>query len=444
MAARQSVPSVSRRAFLLGATAAAVAPRRAGAALPSNPDVVVIGAGAAGLAAARALMDEGVSVAVLEARWRIGGRAYTESETFGVPYDQGCHWLHNEGHNPWIDYGRDNGFTLYPARTDAALFIGEREATAAEYEAYGKAHDAALRAISEAGEAERDIAASEVVAAKGAWAPLIAAQHGAWSMGKDLGEFSCLDWWNSAGGGDWLCKEGFGSLVAHYGRGLPVRLSSPVERVRWDGPDVTVEFPAGSLRAKAAIVTVSTGVLAAGKIAFDPPLPAETREAFARISMGSYNNIALMFSEDLFGLGDDAYLAYRMDSPEGMGLIANVAGTGLSYGYVGGGFGRALEEAGVEAAVDFGLGEVRKLVGGRADRAFVKGTMSRWGEDPWTLGAYASAEPGYTHLRDALRRPVAERVFFAGEACHPDLWATCGGALLSGIQTAAAVIRVLR
>lgn len=440
----QSPSLVSRRAFLLGATAAALTPRWAGAALPSNPDVVVIGAGAAGLAAARTLMEDGFSVALLEARWRTGGRAYTETETFGVPYDQGCHWLHNEGHNPWIDYGRDHGFTVYRARSDETLFVGAREATEAEYAAYDTAYNTASRAIAKAGEAERDIAAGEVVPEKGAWAPLVAAQHGAWSMGKDLGDFSCLDWWNSAGGGDWFCKEGFGSLVAHYGRDLPVKLSSPVRRIRWDGPGVTVEFPAGSLRAKAAIVTVSTGVLAAEKIAFDPPLPVETREAFDRISMGTYNNIALMFSEDLFELGDDAYIAYRMETPEGMGLISNVSGTGLSYGYVGGSFGHELERAGAEAAVDFGLGEVRKLVGGRTDRAFVKGTMSRWGEDPWTLGAYASAEPGYTHLREMLRQPVGERVFFAGEACHPDLWATCGGALLSGIQTAGAVSRALQ
>ena len=440
----RSPSAVSRRAFLLGAGAAALTPRWAGAALPSNPDVIVIGAGAAGLAAARSLMEDGLSVAVLEARWRIGGRAYTERETFGVPYDHGCHWLHNAGHNPWIDYGKDNGFSIYPARRGVTLFIGDREATDAQYDAYGKTYDAALQAISNAGRADRDIAASQVVAAKGAWAPLVAAQEGAWSMGKDLDDFSCLDWWNSAGGGDWFCKEGFGSLVAHYGRDLPVRLSTPVEQVRWDGSEVTVSFPDGSLQAKAVIVTVSTGVLAAGTIAFDPPLPLETQEAFARISMGTYNNIALMFSEDLFGLGDDAYLAYRMDSPEGMGLITNVSGTRLSYGYVGGRFGRELEQAGVEAAVDFGLGEVRKLVGGRADRAFVKGAMSRWGEDPWTLGAYASAEPGYTHLREVLRRPIGGRVFFAGEACHPALWATCGGALLSGIQTAGAVTRVLR
>ena len=89
------------------------APKRA--LQSSDVDVVVVGAGAAGLSAARTLTEKGHSVAVLEARSRIGGRAFTESNTFGVPYDHGCHWLHDESSNPWVKYGQDHGFDLYPA-----------------------------------------------------------------------------------------------------------------------------------------------------------------------------------------------------------------------------------------------------------------------------------------------------------------------------------------
>ncbi len=82
---------------------------------PANPDVVIVGAGMTGLTAARGLMDKGLSVAVLEARDRIGGRAFTESTTFGVPYDHGCAWLHSADVNPVTRFAEDFGFTTVPA-----------------------------------------------------------------------------------------------------------------------------------------------------------------------------------------------------------------------------------------------------------------------------------------------------------------------------------------
>ena len=95
---------------------------------------VVVGAGAAGLSAARTLTEEGHSVAVFEARARIGGRAFTESNTFGVPYDRGCHWLHVASQNHWIKYGRDNGFDMYPSPSAELMYVGNRCATQLELE----------------------------------------------------------------------------------------------------------------------------------------------------------------------------------------------------------------------------------------------------------------------------------------------------------------------
>lgn len=436
---------LDRRAFLATAGAAALlAPRTPRAALPANPDVVVIGAGAAGLAAARTLIERGLEVVVLEARDRIGGRAHTDHATFGVPYDVGCHWLHVAHLNPWVDYAQRHGFTVYPAPDTETLYAGDREATDEEYDAYQRAWNRASDAVGGAGRAGRDVSAASVLDLDDRWMRLVGTSMGPWEMGKDPQDFSCLDWWSFEDGADWFCTEGFGTLVAHYGRGLPVSLATPASAVRWNGPGVAVDTPAGTLAAKAAIVTVSTGVLAARRPAFDPAPPAEQAEAFARISMGTYNHIALLFSEDIFGQGADSYLTYSIDPERAMGLITNISGTRLSFNYVGGSFGRELERAGPEAAVDWALGGLRGLFGGAVDRAFVKGTMTRWGEDPWTLGSYASAEPGYTHLREVLRRPLGERVFFAGEACHPSLWATCAGAYLSGLETAEEVARRLQ
>jgi len=428
-------PALTRRAVLGGLASLATAP--ALAALPPDPDVIVVGAGAAGLAAARTLIDRGLSVVVLEARERIGGRAYTESETFGVPYDRGCHWLHNAYMNPWVAFGEANGFDVYPSPGAYAAYDGTEEVSSADYAAMDEAYDAAIKAMYDAGREGRDVAASQVVSGEGTWAPLVACWIGGWSMGKDLDAISCLDYWNGeAGYENWFCKQGFGTLVAQYGQGLPVELSTPVTGIDWSGDGVRVETDKGTLGAKAVIVTVSTGVLAADLIRFTPALEPDKQESFRRISMGTFNNIALQFSRDIFGLGNDAYWDYKPATTDAVGFMTNISGTNLSFGFVGGSFGRQLIDAGVEAAVDFALGELKKSLGNDIHKDFVKGAYTMWDKDPWTLGSYASAEPGYYHMREVLRRPVGDRIFFAGEACNELLWATCAGAQFSGIDTA--------
>ena len=429
----------SRRRFLSTTALLPALPVLTLAAQSSNVDVVVIGAGAAGLAAARTLIAEGRSVTVLEARERIGGRAYTESETFGVPYDHGCHWLHVASLNPWIQYAKDHDFDVYPAPDNEAVYVGDRPADETEIAALDKARRALYSAIGGAG--QQDVSPASVFDLSKRWHQVAANETGPQGMGKDLEDFSCADWWNSEGGKDWFCKQGFGLLVAHYGRDIPVQLSTAVTRVELENDGVSIETTSGTVRAKAVIVTVSTGVLAAEKITFGPSLPDKILEAFQGISMGTYNNIGLLFSEDVFGQGPDAYLTYESSSYRATGFLTNISGTALTFGYVGGSFGRELEIAGVEAAVDFALEELKKTLGNNVQDKFVKGSVSRWGEDPWTLGSYASAEPGAYHLRRALREPVDKKIFFAGEACHKDLWATCAGAHLSGIETANEVNR---
>jgi monoamine oxidase len=435
----------TRRGILAGAGAGALAlgAMPVAASVPSDPDVVIIGAGAAGLGAARTLMAQGVSVAVIEASDRIGGRAYTDYETFGVPYDMGCHWLHVAQLNPFVDFAEANGYQVYPARDEFELYADGRLATEENIDGLMDAYNDMMDAISEAGIDERDVSAGSVVSRRGPWAPLAEAWIGPWSMGKELDEFSCADWWNYEDGPDWFCTQGFGTLVAHYGSNIPVMLNTPATTVRWGGGGVEVETPAGTIHAKAVIVTVSTGVLAAGDIAFEPALPVAKQESFQYISMGTYNHIALYFSDDVFGLGPDAYVDRQIESTESTGFLANISGSNLVFGYTGGREGRLLEKAGVEAAVDFGLSEIRKFLGSSVDKKFINGNFTRWSEDPWTRGSYASADPGYTHLRATLREPVVDKVFFAGEACSEMLWATCAGALDSGILTAQDVHRVV-
>ena len=200
----------------------------------------------------------------------------------------------------------------------------------------------------------------------------------------------------------------------------------------------------GTIRARAVILTVSTGVLAAEGIAFDPPLPGEKQEAINAIPTGYYNHIALQFREDIFGMGADGYVLHRVgDDNQAFGALTNASGSGLAYCDVGGSFARELELAGEAAATDFVVGKLRSLIGGDVDKYLAKSAVSNWGEDPLIRGCYASAAPGGYPMRAVLRAPLADRVFFAGEACHKDLWATVGGADLTGVSAAEDVARTL-
>lgn len=438
----------ARRRFLAGTSALLTAPFWPSLGLASEPDVVVIGAGAAGIAAAKKLLAAGRSVTIVEAADRIGGRVVTDSAIFGAPFDLGAHWLHYGEDNPFVDYGQEQGFTLYEAPEDEILYVGDREATAAEYKAFEVARKAAATAIDQAGKAGRDVSPASVVPDLGPWHDTVHLMLGPYAMAKDFDRFSCLDWYSAEEGTNWYCKEGFGALWAHSARGVPVQLGTRAEVVRWGGPGVAVETSRGTIRARACIVTVSTGVLAQEGLRFDPPLSAAKRDVFHGISMGLYNHIALRFRENIFGIGDDGYVTYKLDadgarSPTGIGLLTNVSGSGLTYADVGGALAGALEAEGEAAALDFALGELRGLFGSSVERAFVKGSVTAWGRNPLTRGAYASAEPGATPQRAMLRAPVGERIWFAGEACHDTEWATVGGAHKSGRAVAEAVMKAL-
>lgn len=440
--------AINRRRFLLlGGTLASASlwPR---VARPTQPDVIVIGAGAAGMAAARTLIEAGLEVTVVEADKRIGGRVHTDTSIFGVPYDIGAHWLHIGHLNPFVRYGQKNGFDVYEAPDEESLYVGDREATDGEYAEYEGALNATYRAIAKAGRSGQDVSAASVAPQGGDWSSLAHMVIGPWSMGKNLDQFSTADWWSGEDGTDWYCRQGYGTLWSHSAQGIQVELSTRVTKIDWGGPGVKVHTDRGVITARACIVTVSTGILASETLRFVPELSPAKQESFHRISMGLYNHIAFQFRRNFFGTGEDGYLLYKLPPsdggpPYGFGLLTNIGGTNLSYGDVGGRLAWALEDEGTEAALSFGLEQLRKIFGSDVDKEFVKGHVTTWGRNPFTLGSYASAEPGAYHLRATLREPVGDRVWFAGEACSPNLWAMVAGAHLSGIQVAKNVAMVL-
>ena len=428
---------------MLRTMAAATLPSSVFARDTAEPDVVVVGAGAAGLAAARSLLDAGLSVIVLEAEERIGGRAFTESETFGFPYDRGCHWLHHASTNPWIAYGKKNGFDVYPDEGEEFIFEDGRPSQGEKLDEYYETLEFFIESAWNESRNKPDAAVSAYFEYGNPWSATIESKIVNDWYGLELSEVSLEYFMLEEEENDWLCSQGFGNLIAHYGRDLPVRTGMEVHEIRWGGNGVTVVTKDGSLRARAAVVTVSTGVLASGEITFSPALSTEKVESFHAFPMGSYNHIALRYSEDVFGIGPNAYVIPFAASKRDAGLLSNADGKNLVMIYVGGDLSWELERIGIDRAVDYGITYVDSILGTDTRKKFLQGTFTRWGDNRWTRGSYAAAAPGRLSYRDVLRQPVGNRIFFAGDACHPEGSSSAARAYQTGVDVAAEVLSVV-
>lgn len=417
----------------------------------TNPDVIVIGAGAAGLAATEYLLKKGKSVICIEANNRIGGRCYTDNDFFGVPYDMGAHWITNNKTNPYVQYGQEKNienFNLYEDKEFENVYVGNKKLISPEDKPLWDQYNSILEDIGKA--RNKDIAPSEAISNKSSeWYDTAHLIIGAYDMAKDFNHFSCMDWWNyfEPETKSWFCTEGYGTLVKHRWRNVPVQLNTTAKKIRWGGQGVKVETNKGTISSNTCILTVSTGVLASEKIQFIPDLPKEKYDSYSGISMGFYNHIALQFKKDFFPHHKDGYIYYKLKNnnstfPRGVAGLTNLSGSNLSYFDTGGEFARELEIAGKEASIDFVLNELKSIFGSKIDKYLIKAHATSWGSNSFTLGSYASAEPGSFHLRKILRQSVGDRIFTAGEATANE-WATVAGATRSGLRAAKEVIKII-
>src|SRR6267154_5490211 len=439
--------TMTRREFLSASAALAAAPALGadawGAPLPREADIVVIGAGAAGIAAARRIKAANRRVIVVEATGQIGGRCLTDTATFDVPFDRGARWMHNADTSPMVKLARGAGLEVYPAPPGQKIRVGRRNARAGEIEYFLAALVRANRAIDDASRGKADVAcASALPKDLGDWASTVEFMLGANAAGKDLKDISAID---KARGQDRnnaqiACRHGLGTLIARLGEQIPLVLSTPASRIAWNGREVAVETPAGKIAARAAVITVSSNVLTAGNIKFTPDLPRRQLDAAAKLSLGSYDHIALQLPGNPLGLARDDIIIEQSTSQRTGLLFANIGASSLCSIDVGGSFGRDLSAQGEKAMTGFAVEWLGKLFGSETASAVKKSSATRWNAAPFVLGAMSAAMPGGQPSRRILSEPIG-CMFLAGEATHETLWGTVDGAWESGERAAEAALR---
>lgn len=403
-------------------------------------DVLIVGAGAAGISAAREFERLGLSFALVEARGRIGGRAFTDT-SLGPRFDAGAEIIHFAQDNPWVDIareldvpidpsgGRMGGWQVYAGgkplgpleRARRWQGFREMEARMARMEASGR--DASLaEAVADLDPDLRAVAASGLLLV----------------LGEDGERISVLDNQRLWSGPDFTTVGGYGALVAAYGRGLPVSLSTSVTAIRWGDGGVEAETTRGVLRARAAIVTVPVNVLKSGAIRFSPALPAATLGALDGMGMGALTKIALRLERpDRFGLGASTTLMDATSAAATTMIEMFPDGRDLAVAVCGGDFARSLAASGEAASIAHVADALAAMLGSDARKAVAAGKLASWWADPLSQGAYSICRPGHAGAREALARPVAMRLWLAGEAAAGGGSMTVGGATLSARRAAA-------
>ncbi len=420
--------------------------------------VIVLGAGLAGLGAARHLRSNGVEVTVIEARDRIGGRTHTSHLWPDLPVDMGASWIHGDTGNPLtaladqIGAGRTATSYLRSASYDAAGRAFDFIAVAARAEALV---DAARGAIDDL---DADISLRTAIEAFPAWQDLTPPDRHAMRLAINTrieheysGDWNRLSAWHFDDGDDFpgnqvVFNRGYGPLVTHLAEGLDIRLGEAVLEIAplHGGAGVAITTTLGRHAADHVFVTLPLGVLKAGTVRFARALDRTRQRAIDGLEMGLLNKAWLRFDR-VFWPGDVDWIDY-LGPEEGLWAdwLSGVPSTGhpLLVGFNAAATAVRLEDLDDRATTASAMEALRSMFGSAIPDP-IGSQITRWRQDPFSRGAYTFNAVG-TGSRDRRKLFGADwdgRLHFAGEATSHDHPGTAHGALMTGIAAADALLK---
>jgi monoamine oxidase len=412
-------------------------------------DVIVIGAGMAGLAAAQSLRAKGATVLVLEARNRLGGRVWTDTR-LGFPLEMGAQWLHGASTNPLMPLVRQNN--LITTRTDL-----EKHTI---FDQNGEISDVLDREIERQFEnlleqldnhPSREDQSQSLRNAINALKPamrLSAAQDKRLEYSintsieheyaQDVSELSAqfYDDADADEGAELMLPKGYAQLPALLVRGLEVQLETIVRRIEQNSSGVAVSSNAGTFQADHAIITVPLGVLKRSSIEFVPALPAAKTKAIAALGFGLLDKAILHFPRNFWRDAQAdvvGFIGERGVWAEGFAL-ENTTGEPVLAMFNAGATARDLSSQPDGAVIDSALAVLRQMFGRIPEPK--NSLRTRWGQDPFTFGSYTSLRQGSSPADIAALAARFGRLHFAGEATSRQHLATVHGAWQSGLRAA--------
>ncbi|MEN9709302.1 MAG: hypothetical protein RIQ68_1710 [Pseudomonadota bacterium] len=405
----------------------------------ADHDCVVIGAGAAGIAAARALTRAGRKVCVIEARERIGGRAFTQ-EIAGHPLDLGCGWLHSADRNLLLPLAVEGGFDINRETPPWQKSTEDKGFSRQDQRAYRAEMGRFFARVHEEAQKGGDVPVSRLLDPQARWTPLIEAMS-TYVNGTETDRLSLIDF-DAYEDTEVNVRvtAGYGALIHALAAGLDIRLGVQARCIDHGASPMRIETQRGTITARTVIVTVPTSIIAAGHLRFSPALPDHV-EAASLLPLGVADKLflALEGAEEfdidsrIYGATDRVATANYHIRPFGRPLIE---------AYFGGQCARELEVGGLEAFADFAIRQLVDVMGSDFRRRLRPLVASQWARDPFALGSYSHALPGHADKRARLAAPLG-RLFFAGEAVSPHFFSTAHGAWESGEKAAAEALVLL-
>lgn len=425
--------------------------------IPSSR-ILVIGAGLAGLAAAWELHRQGYEVQVIEARDRVGGRIWTSTAWPDIPLDLGASWIHGVHGNPLSELADEIGAERVITRYESAITYNTngQPLTAAQADRLDRLRTRLYQTLGRAREQDEDISIRQAIAPLAQPFEPSSLEYRLinFILSSELehqyaGSAASLSahWYDSDeefDGDDALFPEGFRTVTDFLARELRIELGQPVLEIRWGRSPVEVITPQSTLIADHVVVTLPLGVLKAQRVQFFPALPSEKRAAIAQLGMGVLNKCYLRFASAFWP--DDVdwleYIPATHGAWTGWVSFQPAVERPILLGFNAAEQGWAMEQWSDRQIVASAMDTLKTIFGAGIPQP-VDYQITRWATDPFALGAYSYYAVGSTpRMRQALAAPLEKRLFFAGEATHPDFFGTAHGAYLSGLRAAAAILAI--
>ncbi|MBS0248123.1 MAG: FAD-dependent oxidoreductase [Proteobacteria bacterium] len=401
-------------------------------------EVAVIGGGAAGIAAARKLAAHQVDCLIVEARSRLGGRAFTVENPSGFALDMGCGWLHSADCNPWVAIATAQGRTFSKATPPWGRATMTQIMPLEQQRAFRAALGELFERVSAAAATGHDRPIAELVPANGRWTGMLNAVM-TYIAGAELDRMSTIDLDRYEDTElNWRLVDGYGAMIAASAEGIPTAFDCPVTCIDHRDRRIKIETAKGTIEADRVIVTLPTSIIGAHEELFLPALPQKT-EAALGLPLGLDDKlfIALDKADEfepesrVFGRTDRAATGNYHFRPFGRPMIEC---------YFAGRWAHELESGGDRAFFDFAVAELTALFGADFARRLKPLQLHKWGADPFARGSYSYAIPGAADQRAVLAAPVDDRLFFAGEACSRHDFSTAHGAFITGSEAADCVL----